>query len=76
MAHWMRSDPNHPSVERGNRQARAAVMRLVLMPWRAWRTHRLRLRLERLDDRMLEDIGLTRAEIRRKKAPVRPCYKV
>jgi len=50
--------PHH----RGRITARGAVRRL-LATWREWRRRaRGRAQLARLDDRMLRDIGLTRAD--------------
>ena len=37
--------------------------RNLLTPWRAWRRRRRLVRLLDQDDRMLDDIGVTRAEV-------------
>jgi len=80
MAHWTRTDAKHPAIVRGNRKARAATWRavgdtllalVVDPPLRQVRTWRLRMRMEELDDHMLDDIGLRRSDIRRLKAPRR-----
>lgn len=80
MAHWTRTDANQPAIVRGNRKARAATWRAVgdtLLslvfdpPLRQIRTWRLRMRMEELDDHVLDDIGLRRSDIRRLKAPRR-----
>ncbi len=80
MAHWTRTDMTLPAVVHGNRAARRSVLAawgcrlkaiLIDYPDRVLRSWALRARLEALDDRMLDDIGMTRRDIRRAKAPRR-----